>query len=99
MTHDYSDDRDFDPDLVEAEEVRPRDRVVDESKEELEEFFKTNSKSVFYQRQVQVIFEGKYFHWITAHALSELAAEGRIASEVLPLLGTGTITIYHARGH
>jgi hypothetical protein len=99
MTADDWDDGDFDPDVADAEEVRPRDRVVDEAKRELGAFFEINGKSVFYQRQVQVIFEDKYFHWITAHALSELATEGRIASDALPLPGTGTITIYRAKAH
>jgi hypothetical protein len=99
MMADYWDEPDYDPDVVESEEVQPRDRVVDEAGDELESFFATNSESVYYQRQLQVIFEGKYFHWITAHALLELAAEGRIASESLPLPGTGTITMYRAVGH
>jgi hypothetical protein len=99
MIADHRDEPDYDPDVLESEEVRPRDRVVDEAKDELEGFFATNSRSVYYQRQVQVIFEDKYFHWITAHALLELAEEGRIASESLLLPGTGTITMYRAVGH
>jgi hypothetical protein len=33
---------------------------------------------VIMKRQVEVLFERKYFHWITAKALNELAAERRI---------------------
>jgi hypothetical protein len=102
---DFEQDPDQDPDfdqnqdIVEVEELPPRDHVVDEAKEELEGFFAGNSKSVFYQRQLQVIFEDNFFHWITARALSELVEERKIASEVLPLPGTGTITMYHALRH
>jgi hypothetical protein len=99
MTSEYWDEPEFDPDLEEPEEPRPRDGVVDEAKRELARFFGERSESVFYQRQIQVIFEDKYFHWITSHALLELAAEGRIASENLPLPGTGSITIYRAKRH
>jgi hypothetical protein len=99
MSSEYWDEPEFDPELEEAEEARPRDRVVDEAKEALERFFEEHRESVFYQRQIQVIFEDKYFHWITSHALLELAAEGRIASENLPLPGTGIITIYRERAH
>jgi hypothetical protein len=99
MTSEYWDEPEFDPELEEPEEARPRDKVVDEAKRELDRFIEEHRKLVFYQRQIQVIFEDKYFHWITSHALLELAAEGRIASENLPLPGTGTITIYRAISH
>jgi hypothetical protein len=99
MAADYWDEPDFDPELEEAEEPRPRDGVVDEAKADLKRFFEEHSESVFYQRQVQVIFEDKYFHWITSHALLELVAEVAIAAESLPLPGTGIITIYRARSH
>jgi len=65
----------------------------------LRTFFDTESNEVFYQRQLQVIFEKSYFHWITARAVSELAAEGHIASDVEPLPPTGTITLYRAKSH
>jgi hypothetical protein len=99
MTSEYWDEPEFDPELEEPEEARPRDRVVDEAKRELYRFIEEHRESVFYQRQIQVILEDKYFHWITSHALLELAAEGRIAADNLPLPGTGIITIYRAKSH
>jgi hypothetical protein len=58
---------------------RPRDVKIDEAKSFLmQELFAKNPEQVFYQRQVEVLFERKYFHWITAKALNELAAERRI---------------------
>jgi hypothetical protein len=98
MTVDW-DDPDFEPDVLELIDSRPRDRAIDEAKKDLEIFFKANENSVFYQRQIQVIFEDKYFHWITAYSLSELSQEGKIASDVLTLAGTGKITIYRRKGH
>jgi hypothetical protein len=90
---------DWEPDSEEPGEERPRDPVVDEAKEELRRFFDVESTELFYQRQLQVMFEGTYFHWITARALGELAAEGHIASDVEPLPPTGTITFYRAKSH
>jgi hypothetical protein len=78
---------------------RERDAVVDEAKKTLIDFFSERTTAVFYQRQLQVIFEGKYFHWITAYALSELVAEGYIAAEALALPNTGSITVYRAKTH
>jgi len=96
----------FDPDsYAEPEEavVERRDPVVDLAKEDLRDFFAEEPESVFYQRQLQVIFEKKYFHWITSHSLSELTQEGSLTAEVLPLPGTGTatgtITIYRASAY
>lgn len=45
------------------------------------------------------MFEGKYFHWITVRALSELVQEGILAAEVMPLPQTGTITFYRSVGY
>jgi len=104
--YDPSFDPDFDPEgFTEAVEivVPQRDAVVDLAREDLIQLFAKEPESVFYQRQLQIIFEKKYFHWITAHALSELAQEGRVAAEVLPLPGTGTakgtITVYRANAY
>jgi hypothetical protein len=65
----------------------------------LKAFFSGESESVLYQRQLQVMFEGKYFHWITVRALSELVQEGTLAADQLPLPRTGTITFYRSVGY
>ena len=44
--------------------------------------FEDNPESVFYSRQLEVIFEREYFHWVTNRALRGLVAEGRLISEV-----------------
>ncbi len=91
---------DWEPDYREPdEEARPRDPVIDEAKEALRGFFDAERAEVFYQRQLTIMFEQTYFHWITARALTELAAEGHIAADVEPLPPTGTITLYRATGH
>ena len=80
-------------------EPQQRDPVVDDAKEELKKFFAENPDKAFYQRQLQIIFEGPFFHWITARALAELAEEGFIACDKLPFGDKGSIAIYRAKSH
>ena len=61
-------------------------RKVDDSEEakaraRLLAYFEDNPESVFYSRQLEVIFEREYFHWVTNRALRGLVAEGRVISE------------------
>jgi hypothetical protein len=55
-----------------------RDPKTEEAKETLDEFFRRDPPQVYYQRQLQVIFERDYFHWVTVRALRELVEERRI---------------------
>jgi hypothetical protein len=91
---------DYGPPPDPEEEVPPRDNFVDQAKEALRQFFVQRPESVFYQRQLQVIFEKSYFHWVTVRALSELVADGAIAAEPLPFPGSeksaGSIVFYRA---
>ena len=88
------------PDEIEEIIAQPRDSYVDLAKEDIKKLFAKESELVFYQRQLQVMFEKEYFHWITVRALYELVQERILAAEVLPLPGTGTatgtITIYRS---
>lgn len=99
--HAQWDEPEWSPAYQEPEEgaAYPRDPVVDEAKDELRRFFDAEANELFYQRQLQVIFEARYFHWITARALSELRDQGHIASDVEPLPPTGTITFYRNKNH
>ncbi len=55
-----------------------RDLKIDEVKAELlASLFANDPNGVFYQRQVEVRYERRFFHWITGKALNELAEEGR----------------------
>lgn len=64
-----------------------RDAKIDEAKEELRAFFQVHSDRVFYHRQVCVLFERRFLHWITGKALRELADEGFIGEANLPAKG------------
>ena len=43
-----------------------------EAREALREFFEGHTEEVFFVRQLQVLFERRYFHWLTHRALREL---------------------------
>jgi len=102
MAVDWDDDP-LEPDSLEEPSAQPRDPVIDRAKSELRAFVLSQPAKVFYQRQLQVIFEGRFFHWITSRALSELAAEGTLRSESLTLPQSetlsGRIVIYRSPRH
>ena len=56
-----------------TEEARARARIL--------AHFEDNPQMVFYSRQLEVLFEREYFHWVTNRALRRLVEEGRIISE------------------
>ena len=107
MSDDYrfyeSDHEDSRSEEREWQDKPQHDTYVDRAKEQLVAFFRLHPESVFYQRQLLVIFEDEFFHWITARALSELVQEGQISSDVEPLTGgntpSGSITLYRANGY
>jgi hypothetical protein len=88
----------YEPEIEEHDE-RPRDPMVDAAKAELKTYFAKNNEWVFYKRQLEVLFEGTYFHWITDRALTELAAEGYIATETEEVPIVGHLTFVRAKGH
>ncbi len=80
-------------------EVGPRDAKVDEAKAKLLAHFEANPKGVYYEHQLEIIFERQFFHWITGKALHELTAEEKIASELMTLPGPVPIRFYHRKSH
>lgn len=93
---DFYDDWEYD--YEEELEEWPRDTKIDEAKEVLlAELFGRRPKEVFFGRQVAVLFEGRFFHWITVKALNELAEEGKIESKELEFEGTKKIRFYWSK--
>jgi hypothetical protein len=78
-------------------------RVVDDSEEakaraRLLAHFEDHPEAVFYSRQLEVLFEGEYFHWVTNRALRRLVEEGRIVSEARRLdLGSEIKLLWNRR--
>lgn len=69
-------------DYPEEWEELPRDVKIDEAKALLlAELFAKRPDEVFYARQIEIMYERKFFHWITAKALRELQGQGLIRGE------------------
>jgi hypothetical protein len=76
------------------------DPQVEMAKEALMEgLFKKFPEEVFYGRQIQVLFENIFFHWITAAALKELVDEGAIIALKEVLLGAVYVMLYWSKGN
>lgn len=68
----------------------------EEATQYLEQFFEGNRDRVFFSRQVEVLHEDRWFHWVTNRALHRLIAQGVIRSERRPLrFGGGIVLMWH----
>lgn len=73
-----------------------RDPKIREAKEVLlKECFTGARDEVYYGQQLEVLYEERFFHWITARALNQLGKEGKIRS-IPTKLGHLTIKFYSA---
>jgi len=62
------------------------DRYVERARAELGALINSRPNDIFYERQLQVLLERKFYHWITSRALDGLAKDGDIRSEFIPLI-------------
>lgn len=85
--------------LKEEPEERPPDPRQEEAVKGLEEFFEGNRSQVFFSRQVEVLHEANWFHWVTNRALRELVATGTIRSEIRPLTTGGSVILMWHRSY
>lgn len=89
-----------DEDVAQEGEERHRHPEVDEQvRTTVMELFAQNPERVFYQRQITVLLEKRFFHWITIRVLKELEEEGRIKSELMPLTEKVPIRVYRPNGY
>jgi hypothetical protein len=73
-----------------SEEAKARARLL--------AHFEDHPEAVFYSRQLEVLFEREYFHWVTNRALRRLVEEGRIVSEARRLdLGSEIKLLWNKR--
>lgn len=65
------------------------------ARKDLSEFFRKeeNKNKVFYSRQLEIIFEDRYYHWITNRALRDLIELGDIISEPYKLKNAGKVNL------
>ena len=69
LNDDPADEEDYEPE--DDPEERPRDPVIDEARIAIDEFLSQNKQTTAYLKQLQVVFERRFYHWITAKAVSE----------------------------
>lgn len=95
---------DWDFDYVDIEEGEwpssySRDVKIDEARTAVKESFNENNDRVFYMKQLEVLFEKQFFHWITGKAINELIAEGTLRAEEVPLLKETKVKFVFNRSH
>ena len=59
---------------------RIKDTEEEKARARLLAHFEDNPTSVFYSRQLEVLYEREYFHWLTNRAIRRLISEGRVRS-------------------
>lgn len=70
--------------------------VEEKAWKELKIFFEERKDDVFYSRQVEVLYERKFFHWITNRTIRDLIESGFLLSEERKLSTGGSIkTFWH----
>ena len=75
------------------------DAYVEQAKPELLAFLNSHRERVFYLKQLQVLFEKPYFHWITAKALYQLEADHEIQSVIAESPRGTRVRLFFAKGH
>lgn len=78
----------FEDEYYEAEfkvEEYPPDQKTQECKSVLLGELEDNPNNVYYQRQIEIRFEKKYFHWVTDRAIRELKEEEKIMVDSCPI--------------
>ena len=67
-----------------------------QASDKLRDFFDKNRDNVFFSRQLEVIHEHEYFHWITSRSIRQLEGEDLIRCERRQLrTGTSIKLIWH----
>src|SRR2546427_23051 len=79
--------------------LEPADEREVEARDHLREFFRQNREQVFFSRQLEVINEQAYFHWITNRAIRDLEGEGVIRSDWRPLRTGASVKLLWHKGY
>ena len=82
-----------------AQDDEPPDPKAEEAASHLGQFFGSHRESVYFSRQLEVLHEDKWFHWITNRALGRLVEEGLINREERALSNGGKIILLWHKAH
>src|SRR5688500_16285078 len=78
--------------------VRIRGDEDERARARLLAHFEDYPESVFYSRQLEVLYENEHFHWVTNRAVNQLIREGRIFSETRQLgIGSSIKLLWHRK--
>jgi hypothetical protein len=75
-----------------------RDTKIDEAKDRILTVMGAEDKRVFFIKQLQVMLEGEFYHWIVGRAVGELVEEKRIGHENVRLRH-GKASFLYSRRH
>lgn len=76
----------YEPGEITYEELgHPPDPKTQQAKKLIIERLGQEPKRVYFQRQLEVIYEKKFFHWVTDRAIRELQEEGKISVNFYPI--------------
>jgi hypothetical protein len=78
---------------------RPHDAAETRAVARLRELFRSNRDRVYFSRQLQVLFEDEFFHWVTSRALGDLLRSREVRTEDRPLSWGGFISLYWHRSY
>lgn len=82
----------------EVESLPHHDAAQESAVEALATLFDAHRDRVFYGKQLEVLFERKYFHWVTNRAYRELIDRGRVRQEIRSLTsGVGVRIMWDRR--
>jgi len=73
------------------------DEKAEEAKGVLTELFAQQPPRVYYTRQLAILLEKPFYHWITKRALRDLVSAQVIGTDLLPLTETTTIRFFWPR--
>jgi len=59
---------------------RSPDPKQHQARDKVEKFIETHPEQVFFSRQIEVLHEGEFFHWVTNRAIRDLEVSGKIIS-------------------
>jgi hypothetical protein len=86
-------------------EGHPPDPKQGQARDVVEKFFEDHPEQVFFSRQIEILHEGDFFHWVMNRAIRDLEATGRIMAEWRTLKTGGQIKLlwhksyrYYKRG-
>jgi hypothetical protein len=80
-------------------EEEAEDEYVEKAKPVLTQFFDEHPVEVFYLKQLQVLFEKPFFHWVTSRGLYGLVDEGAIGTELVRSPQGTPVRVFFRRGH